>query len=122
MGGAAIKNVSCRFLGFYIDEHLSFDAHIQIVVKKLSRYISVLYNIRNFFWLEQLSLNIFSLFFTEYSLLYNSLGSLNICLNRIVRSMCGASRRTFAAPLIRTLGLVSSQEIYSLYIKLSSFC
>ena len=43
MGGVEIKNVSCcRFLGAYIDEHLKFDAHIQFMVNKASKYISFL--------------------------------------------------------------------------------
>ena len=35
-----------RYLGLYIDERLSLDVHINYVIREISKYVPILYNIR----------------------------------------------------------------------------
>ena len=35
-----------KYLGLYIDERLSWDVHINYVIRKISKYVPILYNIR----------------------------------------------------------------------------
>ena len=90
------------------------------MVKKVSKYICILYKIRKFFDRSSLLLIYHSLIFPNITYCISAWGNtgvsklrpLNICLNRIVRSICGASRRTSAAPLYRSLRLFSLNFIY----------
>ena len=60
---------SCtKYLGIFIDENLSWDVHINYVVRKVSKYIPILYNVRSNLSFESLKLLYNSLIYT--SLIY----------------------------------------------------
>ena len=65
---------SCRFLGIYIDEHLTFDTHFQLVISKVSKYIFILQKTKRDFDRQSLVLVYHTLVYHQYYLLYNCLG------------------------------------------------
>ena len=121
MNGEILKIVSsCRFLGIHIDKHLNFDTHIKFVVSKVSKYIFILYKIKKYFDRRSLVQIYHTLVYPNITYGITAWGNvgavrlkpMNVCLNKIVRSICGAHQRTSAAPLYASLGFFDLKHIY----------
>ena len=50
------KRKYTKYLGVYVDENLSWDIHVSFVERKISKYIPIVYNIRNSLTSESLKL------------------------------------------------------------------
>ena len=46
-GQAIIESPVCKYLGVYIDKHLSWDSHVNYVYKKLIKYTGIFYKLRD---------------------------------------------------------------------------
>ena len=88
---------SCRFLGIYIDEHLTFDTHINFVFSKVSKYIFCLHKIKKSFdHHSPIQIN-HILVYPNITYSITACGNvsaispkpINVYLNKIVRSICG---------------------------------
>ena len=54
-GHSLDKNSTCKLLGVYVDQYLSFQYHIQNIISKVSRKIGLLHRLRQFLPLQSLN-------------------------------------------------------------------
>ena len=111
---------SCtKYLGIFIDENLSWDVHINYVVRKVSKYIPILYNVRSNLSFESLKLLYNSLIYP--SLLYanvvwgsacrNKLKSLKLVQKKIVRVMSFKGKYEHTGPLFYMNNMLTIDKI-----------
>lgn len=120
-----INNVSIKrkkyvkFLGIHFDEHLTWEVHSSHVLKKISRFIPIIYNIR-----DCLSLNALKMFYN--SLIYpnltygnslwggctqSRLNPIFVAQKKIVRAICSKPRLFHTAPLFKELNFLDIFQI-----------
>ena len=109
-----------RFLGVLLDENLNFNKHIQFVISKVSKFVFIFYNIRSFLDSKTLLLIYYTLVYPN--VIYNitvwggaaatRLNPLNVCLNKVIRTIKFANRRASATPLYVSLELLNLRYIY----------
>ena len=112
MDGNVIKKVtSTKFLGIQLDERLLFDVHISFIIRKVSKFIPILYNIRSI-------LTPIALKYIYHGLIYPNLtycvsvwgncpksylNPLFILQKKIIRIICFKNRIAHSAPLFKSL-------------------
>ena len=125
LGGGCVGFVeSCKFLGIYIDEGLTFKTHINYVLGKISRSAGILYRIKNLLPLESRLKYYFSFIYPYISYNISIWGGTNLCnlypLNiqhkRIIRLLSDAGYLDHTAPLFKKLKLLKLDDIYKLHI------
>jgi len=120
-----IKHTTCtKYLGMYIDQHLSWTDHIPNLEIKLSQSVAMFYRIRYY-----LSNN--ALWSVHYSLTYSHLQyaigvwggdwktaliRLSVLHNKVLRAMTYSSYRSRVSPLHKNLNLLKINDIYILEI------
>lgn len=117
-----------KYLGIYIDQHLSWSKQIQFVQSKLSKNIGILRKLRYFVNLRTLRNLYFSLIYPYLSYGILTWGSTyktkltKICTNqnKCIRSIFFANQREHAAPLYNILDILTFQNIFKL--KASILC
>ena len=120
---------STKFLGIFIDEHLSFQKHINYIKGKVSRAIGILYKCRpvlNQNTLKMLYNTIIYPYFTYcievWGNTYSSyLEPLFKAQKRAIRIIVGAKRFDHTAPLFKKLKLLNVTEIYVYFVLLFMF-
>ena len=105
----------------HLDEHLLWAEHINMVIRKISKFVPIMYKIRN-------SLNLCDLKLIYNSLVYPNVIYCNIiwggiCKTRlnllfvlqkkIIRAMTFSDRCASSAPLLKSLNLLPLQDINS---------
>ena len=124
MAGQCLEQVSCfKYLGIFIDSHLSWHDHIDYVCDKVSKNINVLTKIKRILG-NQCLINIY------YSLVYpyliygcllwgntydSPLSELIRLQNKVVRIMNDVPLRDSVTPLYVNLGLLKFRDIVKLY-------
>ena len=126
MGSVLVENAviqrvtEVKFLGVYLDETLKFDLHVAHLVRKLSRFIAIIYKIKRYFTLKGLVNLYYALIYPNLTFCItvwgatfkNVLRPLQVVQNRIVRAMCGVDRLSASLPLYTSLGLFNVENIY----------
>ena len=111
---------SCtKYLGIFIDENLSWDVHINYVVRTVSKCIPILYNVRNNLSFESLKLLYNSLIYP--SLIYanvvwgsacsNKLKSLRLVRKKIVRVLSFKGNYEHTGPLFYMNNMLTIDKI-----------
>lgn len=123
--GLSLDNVrlscesSCKYLGVIIDEKLNWKEHIEYVITKIKKFIGIFYRLRNKLNCRILKDLFFALVYPH--LLYgveiysaankSALYRLNICINRILRTLQCAPLSTPVANLYRNYNLLPIAEL-----------
>ena len=104
-----------KFLGVILDHSLKFSEHVLNVVKKLSKFVPIIYRIRKY--LDEPILKILYHTLIYPNLTYcitawggsynNSLNPLKIVHKKIIRAIKGACRFAHSEPLFLDLGLLN---------------
>ena len=120
-----IKHTTCaKYLGVYIDQHLSWTDHLHNLEIKLSRSVAMFYRIR-----YDLSNNALrSVYYSStYSHLQYAIGvwggagktalkRLNVLHNKVLRATTYSSYKSRVSPLYKNLNLLKINDIYILEI------
>lgn len=111
---------SCKFLGVYIDDRISFSSHINQITNKLSKSAGILYRIRDCLT-PQARLSFYYSFVYPY-LSYNIiiwgkthsylLDSLFVMQKRIVRNIAAAPFLAHTTPLFREFSILKIPDIF----------
>ena len=111
---------SCKFLGVFLNNKMTFTCHIEHVMRKISRHTGILYRIRDYLP-EQARLNYYYAFIYPY-LTYNvsvwggtydtHLLRLKIIQKRIIRLMTNADYRENSTPLFYKLKILKFIDVY----------
>ena len=119
-----------KFLGVYIDQHLTWKDHISHICKKISKSVGIIYRSR-FYLSTKTKLSLY------YTLIYPYITYCNIAwsstyvtnVNRIfylqkraVRAITNSSFRAHSTPLFSQLGILDIFKVNSLYIARFMFC
>lgn len=119
-----------KFLGVYIDQHLTWKDHISHICKKISKSVGVIHRSR-FYLLTKTKLSLY------YTLIYPYITYCNIAwsstyvtnINRIfylqkraVRAITNSNFRAHSAPLFLRLGILDIFKVNSLYVARFMFC
>jgi hypothetical protein len=113
-----------KFLGLIIENSLTWEGHIEEVIKKLSRACYMIRNIKPFVFINILKMIYYSYFYSVmmYSLIYwgNSSSVDRVCRRQksTVRLMMGCGHRESCRDLFNELGILPLrlQYIYSLLL------
>ena len=112
-------NSEAKYLGVLIDNNLSWKAHVELLVSKLSRGVGVLFRLSNFLPSDTLRMLYFSLVhshlrygillwgFSNKSLLYR----LQILQNKAIRSLSRTSRYTNMKKIFKSLRILRVAEL-----------
>ena len=120
LNGSQLNRVGeTKYLGVIIDEHLSWKSHVSSIVAKLSKYVPIIYRVKD-------QLNTASLKLLYNTLIYPNLiycnsvwGAANVSTlrplvvaqKRIVRTMCNAPSSEHSAPLFKSLYFLNMPSI-----------
>jgi hypothetical protein len=119
-----------KFLGVYIDQHLTWKDHISHICKKISKSVGIIYRSR-FYLSTKTKLSLY------YTLIYPYITYCNIAwsstyvtnVNRIfylqkraVRAITNSNFRAHSTPLFSQLGILDIFKVNSLYIARFMFC
>jgi len=119
-----IKHTTCtKYLGVYIDQHLSWTDHIRNLEIKLSRSVAMLYRIRYYLSNNALRSVYCSLTYShlQYAIgVYSGAGKtalnrLNVLHHKVLRAMTYSSYKSRVSPLYKNLNL-KINDIYILEI------
>ncbi|XP_054276756.1 uncharacterized protein LOC128995763 [Macrosteles quadrilineatus] len=119
LAGVEVENQPVKLLGFYLDSKLSWNDHVSVVCKKLSRVISLIRKLKNLVTLQYLVVIYHSLFHTHISyglLLWGHSAACERVLlyqKMVLRIMTGAEYRQHCKPLFQELGILT---VYGNYV------
>jgi len=113
---------STKYLGVYLDDHLSWNCHISLLEKKISRYAGIFYKIRDFLDVTALRVAYFSLVYSQLryaigvwgSTTKSNLHGLNVIHNRVIKAITRSSYRSHVTPLYKKLNLLKLNDIYQM--------
>ena len=120
---------SCKFLGVYLDNKLSFKNHIQHITSKISRHTGILYKIRDLLPVKS-RLDYYYSFIYPYltycvivwgSSSASNLKPLIIQQKRAVRTILNANVSDSSSPLFKELKLLKFEDIHKYYLLLYMF-
>ena len=120
INGESIELVeSLKFLGVIIDCRLNFKFHISSLVKKIVRFLPILFKLRRSVDIPVLKTIFYSLIYPNFTYCSTVWGHVNktttkpleTLLNKIVRAMTGAERQSTAGPIYRDLGLLDFKSV-----------
>ena len=110
---------STKFLGMHLDDNLSFQIHITSIVRRLSKYVPIMYNLRKFLPIEALRTIYNGIIYPN--LFYGNpiwgssaavhIKPLLILQKKLIRIMCYKSRTEHTAPLFKFLYLLTLDKI-----------
>lgn len=113
-GKVVERTFQVKFLGVQLDEHLDWRKHTGHIIRKLAKYVPILYRIRNNLTEKSLKLIYNSLIYPN--LIYcnsvwgacasGSLNSVFLLQKKIVRAIAGVRAREHTAPLFHSLCLL----------------
>ena len=113
---------STKFLGIYIDDHLTFKEHIEYILKKINKSVGILFKLNNFFPQHILvSLyNTLILPYFNYGIVswHNSsqyaLNRLVTCQKKAVRAICSLEYNAHTNDHFKELKILKLNDIYKL--------
>ena len=120
-----IKHTTCtKYLGVYIDQHLSWTDHMHNLEIKLSRSVAMLYRIRYYLSNNALRSSYYSLTYSHLQYATGvwggagktALNRLNVLHNKVLRAMTYSSYKSRVSPLHKNLNLLKINDIYILEI------
>ena len=120
ISGNVINRVSsAKFLGVVVDDHVNFKAHVDYNLKKLSKYIFIIYKIRKFIPLKELIQIYYCLIYPNLiycvsvwgSCYESTLKPLKTLQNRLVRAISGVGYRASAQPVYQRYKLLKLDQI-----------
>jgi hypothetical protein len=125
INGLPIKQVhSAKFLGVYVDEHLSWSDHVDTVKEKISKTCGILSKLK--YRLPQCALiNIYNSLILPYlnycaivwaNCSQYKLNSILILQKRAVRNLCHLKYLAHTAPYFKSLKLLKIFDIYTLQV------
>ena len=115
---------SVKFLGIMIDEHLTWDYHIQILTSKLSKNLGVMYRLKRFLT-KDLLLMVYNSLFLPYLSYCNlvwassSLSKLKKIITlqkKAIRNIVNADYIAHTKPFFKSLNLLNLNNIYKFQI------
>ena len=121
MNGCPVERVTeVKFLGLYLDENLNFKYYTSLLVRKLSKFLPIIYNIRDNLTLSSLKLIYNSLIYPN--LLYCNciwgashrinINPLIVLQKKIVRIMTFNQRNSHTRALMKSLSILDIDDIY----------
>ena len=119
-----VKSLYSKYLGVYIDQHLSWTDHMHNIEIKLSRSVAVLYRLRYYLRNNALRSVYYSLTYShlQYAIgVWSGAGKtalkrLNVLHNKVSRAMIYSSYKSRVSPLYRNINLLKINDIYILKI------
>ena len=115
IGSVELERVSCvRFLGLHVDEHLLWQDQVDSVLKKVSRFIPIIYRVRNCLTADALKL-LYNLIICPNMFYCNSVWAscsnsrlklLNSVHNKLIRAITFKTRHDSVAPLYKSLNVL----------------
>ena len=120
-----IKHTTCtKYLGVYIDQHLSWTDHIHYLEMKLSRSVAMFYRIRYYLSNNALRSVYYSLTYSHLQYAIDvwggagktALNRLNVLHNKVLRAMTYSSHKSRVSPLYRNVSLLKINYIHILEI------
>ena len=121
LGGQLIeRRDAVKFLGIEIDESLKFRHHINTLASKLSRYVQIIYKVRENLQLKSLKLLYNALVYSSLTYCVTAWGSssatlinpLHVSQKYIVRAIMGEARRAHTKELFSALQFLDIPRIY----------
>jgi len=115
-----------KFLGVYLDEHLTFKNHIQHVVSKISKSTGLMYKLRSFLPQDILQTLYQSLIYPYllygievwFSTSQNLKGKVEICQRKVVRTLNGLRRDDHTSCYFKTMNILKLEDLYKYQIAL----
>ena len=118
------RKTRVRFLGFFLDENLTWKPHINHVCKKISKSIGIIYQAR-FYLLPSTKLSMYYTLIYPYlsycntawsSTYVSNLSCIFLLQKRIVRVLTNSNYRAHTAPLFSKLKILSIYQLNSFHI------
>ena len=121
MDSNIVRDHTCKYLGIYLDDKLTFKDHIKHINSKISRYIGILYKIKDNLPVKT-RLDYYYAYIYPY-LSYNTIiwgcaypshiQPLVVLQKRAVRTISDAGFRDHTSPIFKQLKLLKIQDIYN---------
>ena len=113
------KCSNTKYLGIYIDENLNWSAHINYVIRKTSKLVPILYQVRNNMSRNSLKLLYNSIIYPSFiygNIIWGSssktkLNPLIVLQKKVVRILSFKNRYEHTAPLFRDFNFLSVEQI-----------
>ena len=113
------KREYTKYLGVYVDENLSWDIHVSFVERKISKYIPIVYNIRNSLTSESLKLLYNCMIYPPLiyaniiwsSICKSKLNSLVLIQKKIVRMLAFKAKYDHTDPLFHQFNMLKIERI-----------
>ena len=124
MNQSITKTHEIKFLGIIIDEHLTWDVHIDFLSRKIAKSIGILYKVRHFLNTDILKSLYYSLLYSYISYSTFVWGSnyktklkrIHILQKRALRVINFADRKAPSRPLFQRLDILNIFEIVKLQL------
>ena len=108
-----------KYLGTYIDKHLTWKEHINLICKKVSKNIGIISKLRHYVDRESCRMVYFSLVYpylqygamTWGSTYKTRINSLHILNNKAVRTITFSHFQAHAPPIYKSLGILQLKDI-----------
>ena len=115
---------STKFLGIYIDEHLTFKLHIEHILKKLSKSVGILFKLNSFlpFHILLTLYNTLLLPYFNYGIIsyhnapHYALDRLKICQKRAIRAICRLEYNAHTNDYFKEHKILKLDDIYRVNI------
>ena len=119
-----------KFLGVYVDEHLTWKHHISFICKQISKSVGIIFRSR-FYLSSKTKLTLYYALIYPYITYCNSTWSSTYVSNlnrifylqkRVVRAIVNSDYRAHSAPLFAKLGILDIFQVNSFQIAKFMFC
>ena len=115
-----------KFLGVFLDQHLTFESHIKHIQGKVSKGIGILYKARKFVMDSTMLTLYYSFVYPYFTYCISIWGNTYItvlnplirCQKRAVRVICGARKFDHTLPLFQKSKLLNLKQLYIYSVQL----
>ena len=130
MNGLPISRVThTKFLGVQIDSNLTWKNHIAYICNKVAKNVGILIRTRKVFNSVTMRMLYYSMIYPYLSycihvwgcVFKTYMGKIVVIQKRIVRIICGVSRRTHSYPLFQALDILNVEKLYEYTIGLMMY-